>query len=536
MRKTEINEKLIEEYAKKIYGFAYSKTHDYHDSMDLSQNILMNLCKINFLEKKIENKDSYIYKICQYTWSNFVRENIRIWQGVNYDEAMKDICSDKSVEEELEKNELYQKLRQEIMYLSKTKRDVTVMFYYENKSGKEISEILGVPASTIRWYLSESKKILKERIKMINSIYQPIKLSIYFNGWAPDYNLAGLRNNLLSQNICIVCQKKPLTIEEIAITLGMSAAFVENKLEPLVNMNYIEKVGTNKFKTNFFISDADFYIAQKKFEFENIPPLAKIIFEEVKNNLFKIKNIGFIGCNLDEEFLLWDFYTEATHAYLNDTMIKSEVKAPIRGENGAHWIIAYWPEEEILQHCEKQCPDFIDYIKYSSGNAGKHTGNEKLCIRQFDPPYATQRRELFNDKAQKIQRVYTIIKENIKPNNYDKEIIAELSALGYAAVNDGKPQMLIPYFTKEEHEKLKSILVNTIIPSVKKRIVSEINKDYAIYIKKLIPSCVSVEEKEFISTQFYQPNAFSWLMLKGGFLNELSDNEKKRVCTIAYEK
>ena len=96
MRKTEINEKLIEEYAKKIYGFAYSKTHDYHDSMDLSQNILMNLCKINFLEKKIENKDSYIYKICQYTWSNFVRENIRIWQGVNYDEAMKDICSDKS--------------------------------------------------------------------------------------------------------------------------------------------------------------------------------------------------------------------------------------------------------------------------------------------------------------------------------------------------------------------------------------------------------------------------------------------------------
>ena len=49
----DFTEKLTEQYAKKIYGFAYSKTGNTHDAEDLSQSILLTLCKIDF-----EGKDT----------------------------------------------------------------------------------------------------------------------------------------------------------------------------------------------------------------------------------------------------------------------------------------------------------------------------------------------------------------------------------------------------------------------------------------------------------------------------------------------
>lgn len=48
VRRMDRNETLLIKYTEKIYGFAYSKTHNYHDALDLSQNILLTLCQIDF--------------------------------------------------------------------------------------------------------------------------------------------------------------------------------------------------------------------------------------------------------------------------------------------------------------------------------------------------------------------------------------------------------------------------------------------------------------------------------------------------------
>ena len=141
MRKVDIAEKLIAEYAKKIYGFAWSKTHHYQDAEDLSQNILLTICQIDFSSKDISDMDRYVYRVCQYTWSNFVRRNMPVWEGIGYNDEMDNTVSKENIDDEIIKNELYQKLRREIMYLGKTKREITILFYYENKIGKEISSL-----------------------------------------------------------------------------------------------------------------------------------------------------------------------------------------------------------------------------------------------------------------------------------------------------------------------------------------------------------------------------------------------------------
>lgn len=533
---TDINEELISEYAKKIYGFAYSKTQNYHDAQDLSQNILMQLCRIDFNIKQISDMNGYIYKVCQYTWSNFVRKNIFTWEGLGYEDEIACKASEENLEDKIVNSELYQKLRREIMYLGKCKRETVVLFYYEGKSGKEISEILGIPASTVRWYLGESKKILKERIEMTDTMYTPKKLTVYFSGWCPDFSRTGLRDDMLVQNICIVCAKKALTIEEIAQTMCMSAAFIENKLDALVDMNYLEKVNSIRYRTTFFIKDADFILMQKKYEMEHRPPVASAIYSAVSESLEDIRKIGFNGCDLNDNFLMWAFTEIAAGDYDNKNAIPCKAEPPIRGDGSKHWIDASWSEDEIFKACDTVPSDLKEYIRYSDGSAGKHSDNDKIAMVQYDPAVCTPRRQMwFRQKLSLLQRVYTIIQENLEPNEYDKEIIAQLSAEGYVAVHDGKPVILIPYFTFDEYKEFCRIMDDVVLPKIEKSAGKTLLKDYADFIESKIPSYLSNEEKEFVKFRFYQPNAYAYLLYKTGNLAEPTENEKKRICTIVWE-
>jgi len=532
---TDINEALISEYAKKIYGFAYSKTGCSHDAEDLSQEILMQLCKIDFSSKEIADMDGYIYRVCRYTWSNFVRKNIFVWEGTVGEEHLLDVAITDDAEAEIIKKELYQKLRREIMFLGNIKREVIKLFYFEGKTGKEISEILSIPASTIRWYLGESKKILKERIDMKDSIYTPKKLRVYYCGNATDNSLSGLRDDFLVQNICIVCAKKPITIEEIAQTLCMSAAFIEDKLDKLLSMNYIEKVGANKYRTTFLIKDAEFAIAKKSYEMEHIPAISDVIYDEVKERLDDIRKIGFHGSDLDENFLMWAFVTMVAGIYEDKNYIGCNAEAPIRGDGSKHWLDVAWSNEEIFKECDELDEDLKNYILFSEGIAGAHTGNGKIVMERFIPAIVNKNCEHWRrETVSAFQRVCDIVKENIEPNEYDRELIVQFVKMGYVTLEKGKPRLRIPYFCKEEYAELQNILYD-IVAKVEEKAGTNLTKNYAEYIESHIPKYVSAGEREFVRSRFYQPNAYTYILYKEGKLAMPTEEEAKCICSVVWE-
>lgn len=530
----DFTESLIKKYAKKILGFAYSKTKNYHNAEDLSQNILLALLKIDFSNKAITDMNGYVFRVCQYTWSNYVRKNKHYWEGVTYNDDILPVIEE-NTENKIIKKKLYEKLRREITRLSKTKREITIMFYYENKSGKEISKILGIPASTVRWYLFESKKLIKEHIEMTETIYNPKRLTVYFCGSSPDFSLHGLRNDLLVQNICFACREKALTIEEIAAALSMAASYIEDKLEPLLNMNYIKKVRANKYQTTFFIQDENFVIAKKKFEYENLPQLAKAIFNAVKDNLSKIRNIGFTGADLDENFLLWALITKIAHDLLCDISIKIKAQPPIRGDGSSHWIDASICEKDILKSCSSLDEGLKNYILYSGGYGARYSGNEFITAQQFDMKFAGAWRGFFDNEVRQIKRIYTIIKQSLAINELDKESIAYLANMGYVKMSNEKPKILIPYLNAAENTKLNNIIQNIILPQIKENTNINITQEYTKYISKFIPKYISNDEKKFVVSRFYPPCSVSWLLMKEGYLTEPTKEEKKRLCTIIWE-
>lgn len=530
------NELIISKYAKKIYGFAYSKTHNLHDAEDLSQNILLELCKIDFDSRQIENMDAFIYRVCEYTWSNFVRKNIVIWEGIDYCDEINAYDSKDSIEEEIIKSELYHKLQREIMYLSKTKRDVVIMFYYEGKKGNEIAQKLNIPESTVRWYLGESKKLLKERIEMKDTIYTPKRLSVFFCGNCMDMSAMHLlRNDLLVQNICIACEKKPLTLEEIAQQLCMSAAFVEDKLGVLMYMNYIEKKG-NKYKTTFFIKEPDFIIKKADYEIKHIQAVGLVAYKAVKESIDDIRKIGFVGSDIEDNFLMWTIISNVAHSYFVKHNIGCNVQPPIRGDGSRHFIDADISSDDVINENSNIDERIIDYIKYAKGAAGQHSSNDKIICREFTPAVIFDYRQVCDSQTlDALQRIYGIIKEDIMPNEYDKELILQMAEKGYVSVLNERPKILIPYFTAEEFKEFSAIIDNVIIPKIDAEAGTDFMADYGAYIESNIPDYLSKDEKEFVKTRYYNPNSWVWYLVREGKLAELSDEEKKRVCRIVWE-
>lgn len=465
---------LIERYAKKIFGFACQKSQNRQEAEDLSQSILAKLCEVPWEKKAIADMDGYIYRICLNTYYTRQRKEARYWTCVDYDALPERPDGGRTPEEAFLFSEDLQKLRHEVMRLCRLRREAIVLFYYEHKSSREIAERLGVPESTLRWHLGKAKHRLKERMDMKDTFFEPIRLLVYICGNATDPKLSGLRHDLLTQNICIACADSPKRVEEIAEQLGTAARKV----------------------------------------------------------LPQVREIGFEGSGLDEGLLLWDIAAIAAHLFMNGIANFTNAEPPVRGDGSRHWVLASWTDGEVLRRCTLT-PEERAYLRCAGGMAGKHSGDGKTTVQQFDPPAATDDRAFCPaGRVRALRRLYEICREKLAPNEYEREMIAELAADGYAVVEDGQPRLSVPYFTAAEHETLLTLLKNELLPAVEAAAGDDPAGAHRAFVNGLLPASVSGGEREFLLSRFYEPNAM--LYLAG--LPSLTDEQKRVCCTVAYER
>lgn len=164
VREIIFDDEFVKIYSRKIMGFAYMKTGNTQLAEDLSQDVLFALANSLKKNKDIADMDGFVYTICCYTWSKFLRQNKKHWNNIDI-ETVYDLSDDSDLEEQVNKKILIDKMKTEIAYLTKLHRQITIMFYYENKPGDEISKILNIPHSTVRWHLGEIRKKSRRVLK-----------------------------------------------------------------------------------------------------------------------------------------------------------------------------------------------------------------------------------------------------------------------------------------------------------------------------------------------------------------------------------
>ena len=153
-------------------------------------------------------------------------------------------------------------------------------------------------------------------------------------------------------------------------------------------------------------------------------------------------------------------------------------------------------------------------------------------------------RDFESDDLKKLTRVYWIIINNEAPNDFDKEIIAHLCELGYVRVENGKPMILVPIIRCEDHLGNLKKQLETQFDELGSKLEAEKNNYVELVVKqrrsieKLLPHYLDKNEKNFhISTCCgFTVYHVIYMLLKNGYLEMPSEDEKKSICTLVYIK
>lgn len=241
---------IITEYLQKIYGFAVSKSFGYDEAEELCSDIVSELYRSLLAAGKIYNTDGYVWRISAHVYSKFVSSKKK-HQGISID-GMDIPIHDEYFSDE---DEELLRLRREITFLTKVRREIVYSYYYENKSIAAISSAMKLPVGTVKWHLNKARNDLKEGFVMERKIgklgLKPIKATGFGHSGNPGANSGpefylGDRLNL---NIVYSVYSEPKTTDEIAEELGATPVLIEEKIDFLESNGFLVRQSKNRYTT-----------------------------------------------------------------------------------------------------------------------------------------------------------------------------------------------------------------------------------------------------------------------------------------------
>jgi RNA polymerase sigma factor (sigma-70 family) len=234
---------------KPLFNFAKNRCAAIQDAEDVTQEICTKLFRTLLLRNDITEPEKFAWTIAHNTLANYYRSRSQHGNSIPIDGFADLLSADGDFTTKIEEAESIAYLHREIAYLSKTRRRIVVMHYFENKRQQDIADILNLPLGTIKWHLSESKTELKKRMVTMKTNtdikFNPVTLSgICTNGSAGTRggNHEYLRS-ALAQNILYCTRNEAKTINEIADAMGVSPVYIESEAEFLEENGFMLKRG-----------------------------------------------------------------------------------------------------------------------------------------------------------------------------------------------------------------------------------------------------------------------------------------------------
>lgn len=165
---------IVELYKDKVYILCYRMLGNSHEAEDIAQEAFIR-AYINIDSYNIDKKFStWLYRIA----TNLSIDRIRKKKPDYYLDAevkgtegltmYSQVASDTPLpEDEVESLELQQSVQEEILKLPEKYRSVIVLKYIEELSLKEISDILGLPISTIKTRIHRGREALRKQLREV---------------------------------------------------------------------------------------------------------------------------------------------------------------------------------------------------------------------------------------------------------------------------------------------------------------------------------------------------------------------------------
>ena len=164
MKKSELLQKIDQEFLDRLYGFCYGRTRDSYEAQELCSDILLALVKGAGATGEITDVDAYIWRICKNVYADFSQKRAedrqRMYTG-DPDELFAVYAQEVDDEDDADQlNRIYRG----IGLLSKAYRDVMIAFYLDGLSTRQIAYKLGVSENTVRQRLFAARKNVQNEV------------------------------------------------------------------------------------------------------------------------------------------------------------------------------------------------------------------------------------------------------------------------------------------------------------------------------------------------------------------------------------
>lgn len=447
-----------EEWAARVLRWARGKTRTAQEAEDLAQTVLLEwLRAVRAQEERgvcVAEPEHLLWRIARFVWCKSLRP------GTYYrcEPLSEKLSAGETPEESAERQDEQRRqtafVRRQIMRLSRIQRETLVWYYLENRTTADIARRLRVSENTVRWYLSDSRKKIREADGKMTStefVYCPKKLHVAINGEAYDDRLTReVLDNLLHQNILLRCYAQELCDE-----LGVARPYIEDAVNVLLRDELLTADG-GRVRTNFIITSGAQEEARLAVYDAHKDELSREIVRQLMAHEQEIRAIGFIGCDVPMPRLLWWLIYRCTAALPNPAEMPLR---PYHADGGAYHLMGFARE-----------PENRHYLAWDYNGPMYNDGFRWFGLQHFGNSPVQDLFELNQPHMGKLcALLIRLILADFDPSCVtadEQELLAELLARGFLRKADGSIKPNFCVLTREQVQRLRQEVFLPIVEAV----------------------------------------------------------------------
>lgn len=150
-------ETLIQENYKCIYRYCFYHVRNREVAQDITQDVFLKFIKEIDRYKEYGRLKNYLYVIAK----NSIRDYIRKTKKGNL-KLVEEGYDDGGIDKKLMQMSIWEALDS----LDDLDKEIIILRYYQELRIKDISQIIDIPASTVRYKLKNAEKALKNRLEL----------------------------------------------------------------------------------------------------------------------------------------------------------------------------------------------------------------------------------------------------------------------------------------------------------------------------------------------------------------------------------
>jgi len=160
--KNAINE-LYESYSRRLYNFAFSYLKTEEDTLDVIQNVFINLWEKRESIKSDTNLEAYIFTIAKNGIISLFRKKISEKKYLEHLQKTAIVAED-NLDDKYDYDLLNDRIRKLIDELPEQRRRVFLMSKEDGLGNKEIASELNISVKTVEDHKAKAKKFIREKL------------------------------------------------------------------------------------------------------------------------------------------------------------------------------------------------------------------------------------------------------------------------------------------------------------------------------------------------------------------------------------